>query len=123
MKIIETKKFAEKKEPDFKTLEKNKIPLTSEERKKVMDAGATWNHGPNGEPSPAVWKSEVDGKTWYICNTHRCHAIRPTLKGSISSYDFIETTSSSKKKIKHKKKEDKCLHSLDIHCDGVDDGW
>ena len=44
--------------PDIKTLQKNKIALTDEERKKVMDAGATWNHGPNGEETPAVWKGK-----------------------------------------------------------------
>ena len=28
-----------------------------------------------------------------------------------------------KNKGKRKQQEDKCLHSLDIHCDGIDDGY
>ena len=42
MKIIETTKYAKSKGPNMGTLEKNKIPLTEEERKEVMDRGATW---------------------------------------------------------------------------------
>ena len=57
-----------------------------------MSRGAVWHHGPNGEETPAVWKSVVDGKTWYICNTHRAAQIKPTLKGAINAYKFIETT-------------------------------
>jgi len=38
-------------------------------------------------------KSVVDGKKWYHCYTHRVMAIRPTLKGAISAFDFIKTTS------------------------------
>ncbi len=91
--LINKEKYARSKGPNMETLEKNKATLTKEERKKVMDAGATWNHGPNGEPSPAVWKSIVDGKDWYVCNTHRAFQCKPTLKGAIKSYDFIETTS------------------------------
>jgi hypothetical protein len=95
MKTVETKKYklAKKKEPSYETLEKNKKQLTKEERKKVMDAGAVWHHGPNGEETPAVWKSEVDGKTYFVCATHRCCAIRNSLDASINSYDFIESTS------------------------------
>ena len=92
MKIIKTIKYASKG-PDMKILKKNKISLTDEERKQVMDRGAIWHHGPNGEPSPAVWKSEVDGETWYVCDTHRAYQCKSTLKGAIKAYDFIETTS------------------------------
>jgi len=102
MKIIETTKYARSKGPKMKVLEKNKKPLTDEERKEVMDRGAIWHHGPNGEGTPAVWKAEVDGKMWYVCNTHRAFQCKPTLKGAIKSYDFIETTASSKKKEKEK---------------------
>ena len=122
MKIIETIKYARSKGPKIDTLKKNKKPLTEEERKEVMDRGATWHHGPNGEATPAVWKAEVDGKMWYVCNTHRAYQCKPTLKGAINSYDFIETTASSKKKTK-RKRDEKPLHSLDIHCDGEDDGY
>ena len=57
---------------------------------------------------------------WYVCNTHRAFQCKPTLKGAIKSYDFIETTASSKKK---KKRDEEPLHSLDMHCDGEDDGY
>ena len=78
--------------PNQKTLKKNKKPLTDEERAEVMKRGAVWHHGPNGEESPAVWKSVVDGKSWYCCNTHRAIQIKPTLKGAIKAFDFIKTT-------------------------------
>lgn len=74
-------------------IKKNKVALTDEERKKVMDAGAIWHHGPNGEPSPAVWKgTDGKGKMWYVCNTHRCFAAEDTLAKAIKKYDRIETT-------------------------------
>ncbi len=79
---------------DLKTLKKNKVALTDEERKKVMDAGATWHHGLNGKPSPAVWKGkDGKGKMWFVCNTHRAFAAEDTLAKAIKKYDFIETTS------------------------------
>jgi hypothetical protein len=79
---------------EFKKLQDNKVPLTDEERKQVMDADATWHHGPNGEATPAVWKSEnKNGKVTYITNTHRCYNIAPTLKGAIGKYhSFIKGT-------------------------------
>lgn len=77
---------------DQQKLKKNKKPLSDEERKQVMDAGAVWHHGPNGEETPAVWKSVVNGKTWYCCNTHRAIQIKPTLKGAIKAFEFIKTT-------------------------------
>ena len=90
-------KYGSKKEhPKYDTLEKNKVPLTDEERKEVMGRGAIWHHGPGGAPSPAVWKADVDGKNWYICNTHRAWRCKPTLKGAINDYDFIETTAQRK---------------------------
>ena len=79
--------------PDIKTLQKNKIALTDEERKKVMDAGATWNHGPNGEETPAVWKGkDKKDNIWFVCSTHRACQIKDTLPKAIKSYDFIKTT-------------------------------
>jgi len=78
--------YSSKGHPKWKTLEKNKVELTPEEREEVMRREATWNHGPGGAPSPAVWKSVVDGKTWYITNTHRAWTAAPTLRGAISRY-------------------------------------
>lgn len=78
--------------PDQKKLKKNRKPLSDEERAEVMKRGAVWHHGPNGEETPAVWKSVVNGKTWYCCNTHRAIQIKPTLKGAIKAFEFIKTT-------------------------------
>jgi len=79
---------------DFKKLEKNKVDLTPEERKIVIDKKAVW-HFNGGNPSPAVWKS-VDPKTkkvTYVTNTHRAYNIAPTLKGAIGRYhSFIKGT-------------------------------
>ena len=78
----------------FKGLQKHKKPLTDEEREEVMNAKATWHHGPNGEETPAVWKSvDHDGKDIYITHTHRAYKTAPTLKGAIREYhDFIKGT-------------------------------
>lgn len=82
------------KGPRMPALKKGKVKLTDEERDLVMQRKATWNHGPNGEPSPAVWKSAVNGKTWYVTNTHRAYNLTSTLKGTIKRYhDFIKGTS------------------------------
>ena len=54
---------------NLKTIKKNKVALTDEERKKVMDAGATWHHGLNGKPSPAVISlspNQTDYETGYV---------------------------------------------------------
>ncbi|TFG96533.1 hypothetical protein E4H12_10805 [Candidatus Thorarchaeota archaeon] len=72
---------------EYKVLEKGKVPLDSEERAEVMKAKAVWHHGPNGEATPAVWKSKkADGKTVYVTATHRAFGTAPTLKGAINKY-------------------------------------
>lgn len=78
----------------FKQLQKNKVELTPDERAEVIKKKATWSHGPNGAPSPAVWKSvDKNGKTIYITHTHRAYNTSPTLKGCIGRYhDFIKGT-------------------------------
>lgn len=84
-----------KKKSKFEKLKDDKIPLTDEEREKVMKADAVWHHGPNGEATPAVWKSKnkKTGKVTYITNTHRAYNTAPTLKGAISRYHkFIKST-------------------------------
>lgn len=79
---------------NFQTLKANKKPLTMLERAKVMAADATWHHGPNGEPTPAVWKSvDKHGKVTYVTHTHRAFNTAPTLRGAINRYHrFIKGT-------------------------------
>ena len=80
---------------EFKSLEKYKKPLTNDERNIVMKRKAVWHHGPNGEATPAVWKSiDKKGKCTYITHTHRAFNTATTLKGAIRRYhDFIKGTS------------------------------
>lgn len=83
----------EAKSPKMKALKDNRVELEPSERKEVMRRKAVWHHGAGGKESPAVWKSVVRGKTYYVCNTHRAAAVKPTLKGAIRAFDFIKTTS------------------------------
>jgi hypothetical protein len=77
----------------FERLKENKVPLTPEERKQVMDADATWRFD-GGGPTPAVWKSRnAKGDVTYVTNTHRAYNTAPTLKGAIGRYHkFIKGT-------------------------------
>lgn len=92
MKIVEL--FEAKKE--FDRLQKNKVPLTTEERKECLDKKAVWHNHPDPKknPIPAVWKSiDGNGKTTYVTNTHRAYNTAPTLKGAINRYHkFIKGT-------------------------------
>lgn len=87
-------KYYFEKVSELKTLKKNKIPLTGDERKEVMEKKAVWHHGPKGEETPAVWKSkQKDGKITFITNTHRAYDTSPSLKGAINAYHkFIKGT-------------------------------
>jgi len=86
-------KYDGREGPEWKTLKKNTVKLSDAERKQVMDADATWHHGPKGEATPAVWKAVVRGVAWFVTNTHRAFNVRPTLKGAISRYHkFIKGT-------------------------------
>lgn len=79
----------------FQELQKNKVELTPEERKEVMDKKAVWHFSHLNNPTPAVWKSvhPKTGKVSYVTNTHRAYNVRPTLKGAISRYhNFIKST-------------------------------
>jgi mRNA deadenylase 3'-5' endonuclease subunit Ccr4 len=79
----------------FEVLKKNKVKLTDEERAEVMKAKAVWHHGPNGEESPAVWKSvnKKTGETRYVTNTHRAYQDEKTLKAAINKFhSFIKGT-------------------------------
>jgi hypothetical protein len=79
---------------ELQKLKDNKKPLTDEERKLVMDRKAVWHHGPNGEETPAVWKSvDKNGKVTFVTNTHRAYNTATTVKGAIEKYhNFIKGT-------------------------------
>jgi hypothetical protein len=89
--IDEFQKLAKKSV--FKILQKNKVPLTPEERAEVMARKAVW-HFNGGSPSPAVWKSvDKTGKETFVTNTHRAYNKASTLKGAIGRYHkFIKGT-------------------------------
>ena len=83
--------------PAFKVLKKGKQELESGERQKCMERKAVWHfhHGRDGkkQATPAVWKSEVNGQTWYVTNTHRAYNATKTLDGAIGRYHaFIKGT-------------------------------
>jgi len=82
----------ESRSPQMKTLKANRTELDDKERKEVMRKGAVWHPGNKDKPVPAVWKSEIRGKTWFVTNTHRAYRACPTLKGAIRAFKFIETT-------------------------------
>lgn len=85
--------YIDKLASEFSKLKQNRKPLTQEERSQVMNSKAVWRHGPRGEETPAVWKSNLNGKTYYITNTHRAYKKAPTIKGAISNYhNFIKET-------------------------------
>jgi len=95
--LTKTAKYEAGKGPKFKVLKANKVPLNPEERKMVMDRKATWHfhHGRDGkkQATPAVWKSVVNGVTYYVTNTHRAYNVTTTLKGTIGRYhSFIKGT-------------------------------
>lgn len=94
--------LTEKKKSHYEVLEKNKIPLTDEERKEVFKKDAVWHYGFSKDPNTgrrvkkvsAVWKSkDKEGNIVYITNTHRAFATASTLKGAIKEYhDNIKGT-------------------------------
>jgi len=86
---MESVELIDENRSTFQVLKDGKVPLSDEERKQVHTAKAVWHHGPNGEPTSAVWKSVVRGKTFYVTNTHRAMAKRPTLKGAIAAYHNV----------------------------------
>jgi len=91
-----------KGEPKLETLKKNRRTLTPSERKRVLDAGAVWHHSPTGaeQETPGVWKAVVDGKDWFVCNTHRAYQAKTTLDAAIKAFEFIRTTSNFHGEIK-----------------------
>ena len=89
----QSQQLDESKSPKMSTLKDNRVELDDDERKEVMRRKAVWHHGKNGKPTPAVWKSVIRGKTYFVCNTHRAARVKPTLKGAIRDFAFIKTTS------------------------------
>jgi hypothetical protein len=88
-----TERYDGRKGPRYPVLNKGRKRLTPDERQLCMDRKAVWHHGPQGQETPAVWKSEVNGKTWYVTNTHRAYNVTPTIKGTIKRFhDFIKGT-------------------------------
>lgn len=77
--------------PKIKTLKDHQVKLDDTERAEVMKAGAVWHH--NGEATPAIRKSVVNGKTWYWCATHRFGQVRSTLAAAIKTFPAVEETS------------------------------
>lgn len=80
---------------EYKVLKKYKVTLSPEERAECLKRKAVWHHGPNGEPTSAVWKSvnPKTGETTYVTNTHRAYRTGNTLKSAIREYhDFIKST-------------------------------
>lgn len=80
--------------PPFSDLKAGKVKLTDDERTTVMRKKAVWHMGHDkGKPTPAVWKSIVDGKTFYVTNTHRAYNVASTVQGAINRYHaFIKST-------------------------------
>jgi hypothetical protein len=76
-------------EAQIKTLKDNQVPLTDEERAKALKAKVTWHKGPHGEPTCALKKSVVRGKTYYWSNTHRCYQCASTLKKAIQDFHRV----------------------------------
>lgn len=75
--------------PDFDVLKANRKKLSDEERAKCMEAKAVWHPGNMDHPIPAVWCSEVGGKTYFVTNTHRAYNVAPTLEGAIGRFHKV----------------------------------
>ena len=75
--------------PNIDVLKSHRRPLSSTERSRVVQAGATWSDG-----KPGVWKAIVNGKTWYASNTHRCYAAKKSLAAACTAFKNIVEPSS-----------------------------
>lgn len=75
--------------PDFDVLRRNRTMLSEAERAFVLEKHAVWNNGARSEKTPAVWKSDVDGTTWFVTNTHRAFQTHSTLEGAVHAYHRV----------------------------------
>ena len=78
--------------PGMKVLKDNRVELDDKERKEVMRRKAVWHPGNKDKPVPAVWKSIVRGRTYFVCNTHRCFRVARSVKRAIKNFDYVKTT-------------------------------
>ncbi len=93
MKLIEKIAYVGGRGPTFKALQKGRVELAPEERALVIKRDARWSSGSRGQRNLAVFKSLVNGKTWYTTHTHRAFNVTPTLKGTINRFHkFIKGT-------------------------------
>ena len=75
--------------PDLAILKKHRKPLDSAERSRVEASKAVWSDG-----APGVWKSVINGKTWYVSNTHRAYQANKDLKTACKSFiEIVEPSS------------------------------
>lgn len=81
-----------KRRPSLDKLKEHRVELDPQERNMVIRKRAVWPNE-SGKPVPGVWKAVIEGTPWYVCNTHRAAAIKPTLRGAIKAFEFIKTTS------------------------------
>ncbi len=89
-------------ENEYSILQKNKVPLSKEERIECFKRDAVWHYassinpitGKNEKKVCAVWKAKnKDGTFTYITNTHRAWNKADTLKSAINKFhSFIKGT-------------------------------
>lgn len=72
----------------FEKLKKHKVDLSKDERATVKEKGAEWS-----DDRSAVFKSVIDGKSYYTTHTHRAYNCCPTLAGACERFhSFIKGT-------------------------------
>lgn len=80
-KRLKTQVAISESTPNLKQLKKKRRSLSDDEWEKVQDAKAVWEDGKSG-----VWKAVIDGKTFYVANTHRTSAINSSLDATIKDF-------------------------------------
>ena len=76
--------------PSIKKLKDGRKSLNDEEETKARKAKAIWGD----DNHLAIWKSEINGSTYYVSNTHRTYAANTSLEKTISDFhDFVKDSS------------------------------